>query len=72
MLNKISAFQYSGTWELILLPYGKFVVGCKRNFAIKVGLHGTIDCLKVCLVTNVVKIASILTNLYEASRCVAR
>jgi len=35
MLDEISAFYNSGTWELIPLPYGKSVVGCRWVFAIK-------------------------------------
>jgi len=29
MLDELSALKNSGTWELVPLPYGKFVVGCK-------------------------------------------
>jgi len=29
MLDEISALQNSGTWELVPLPSGKSVVGCK-------------------------------------------
>jgi len=53
MLDELNALQNSGTWELISLPSGKFVVGCKWVFAIKVGRDGTIDRLKDRLVAKV-------------------
>jgi len=52
MLDELSALKNSGTWELVPLPYGKFVVGCKWVFAIKVGPDGTIDRLKARLVVK--------------------
>jgi len=38
MLDEISVLQNSGTWELVLLLPGKFVVGCRLVFAIKLVL----------------------------------
>jgi len=52
MLDEISVFHTSGTWELIPLPFRKFFVGCRWIFAIKVGHEGTIDCLKAHLVAK--------------------
>jgi len=37
MLDELGALQSSGTWELVSLPSGKSVVGCRWVFAIKVG-----------------------------------
>ncbi|XP_022638426.1 uncharacterized protein LOC111241946 [Vigna radiata var. radiata] len=51
-VDELSALQHNGTWELVPLPYGKSVVGCKWVFAIKVGPDGTIDRLKVHLVAK--------------------
>lgn len=48
-LIKISVLHNSGTWELVPLSFGKFVVGCRQIFAIKVSLNGTIDRVKACL-----------------------
>ena len=52
MLDDLSALQNSGTWELVPLPSEKSIVGCRWIFAIKVGLYGTIDRLKVRLVAK--------------------
>ena len=52
MLDEISVLQNSGTWELVPLPFGKSVVGCKWVFAIKVGPKGTIDRLEARLVAK--------------------
>jgi len=52
MLDELSALQSSGTWELVSLPFGKSVVGCRWVFAIKVSLNGTIDRLKAHLVAK--------------------
>jgi len=52
MLDELNALQTSGIWELISLPYGKSVVGCRWVFAIKVGHDGTIDHLKAHLVAK--------------------
>ena len=54
MLDELSALQNSGTWELISLPSGKSVVGCRWVFAIKVGPDGTIDRLKARLKARLV------------------
>ena len=50
MTDELSALHNSGTWELVPLPSGKSVVGCRCVFAIKVGPDGTIDRLKARLV----------------------
>jgi len=52
MLDELNALQSSGAWELVSLPSGKFVVGCRWVFAIKVGPDGTIDRLKARLVAK--------------------
>ena len=53
MTNELSALHNSGTWELVLLPSRKSVVGYRWVFAIKVGPDGTIDHLKARLVAKV-------------------
>ena len=52
MLDEMNALKNSGTWELIPLPYRKFVVGCRWIFVIKVGPDGTIDHLKAHLLAK--------------------
>jgi len=52
MLDELSSLKNNGTWELVSLPSGKSVVGCRWVFAIKVGPDGTIDCLKARLVAK--------------------
>jgi len=52
MLDEMSVVQHNGTWDLVSLPFGKFVVGCGWVFAIKIGSDGTIDRLKARLVTK--------------------
>ena len=39
-------------WDLVRLPSGKSVVCCRWVYAIKVGLDGTADRLKACLVAK--------------------
>ena len=52
MLDELRALHNSGTWGFVPLLSGRSVVGCSWVFAIKVCPHGTIDCLKACLVAK--------------------
>ena len=52
MTDELSALHKSGAWELVPLPFGKSIVGCRWVFAIKVGTDGTIDHLKAHLVAK--------------------
>ena len=52
MLDELCALQNSGTWDLVPLPPGKSVVGCRWVFSIKVGPDGSIDRLKARLVAK--------------------
>jgi len=52
MLDELSALRHNGRWDLVRLPFGKSVVGCKWVYAIKVGLDGTVDRLKARLVAK--------------------
>ena len=52
MADELSALHNSGTWELVPLPSGKSVVGCRWVYAIKVGPDGTVDRLKARLVAK--------------------
>ena len=37
MVDEMSAFHKSGTWELVSLPAGKSIVGCRWVYAVKIG-----------------------------------
>ncbi|XP_019181569.1 PREDICTED: uncharacterized protein LOC109176569 [Ipomoea nil] len=52
MLTETEALQDSGTWELVPLPHGKFVIGCKWIYMVKVGPDGKVDHLKARLVAK--------------------
>jgi len=52
MLDELSALRHSGTWDLVRLPSGKSVVGCRWVYAIKVGPNGTVDRLKARLIAK--------------------
>jgi len=52
MTDELSALHNSGTWELVMLPSGKSIVGCRWVFATKVGPDGTNDRLKARLVAK--------------------
>jgi len=54
MLDKISAFQNSGTWKLVPLPSRKSGVSCKWVFYIKVGLDGLLIVSKLILWLKVI------------------
>ena len=52
MVDEMSALHKSGTWELVSLPTGKPVVGCRWVYAVKIGPDGQIDRLKTRLVAK--------------------
>ena len=52
MHDEMEALQANGTWELVSLPPGKMVVGCRWIFTPKVGPDGKIDRLKIHLVAK--------------------
>eukprot|EP00256_Glycine_max_P061407 XP_014630499.1 O-fucosyltransferase 9 isoform X2 [Glycine max] len=49
---EMQALESSGTWELVPLPPGKQMVGCRWVYAIKVGPNGEVDRLKTGLVAK--------------------
>lgn len=53
MIDEMRGLQSSGTWDLVSLPLGKFVLDCLWIFMVKVGSIGSIECLKACLVAKV-------------------
>ncbi|XP_019179184.1 PREDICTED: uncharacterized protein LOC109174400 [Ipomoea nil] len=52
MVDEMEALHSSGTWELVPLPTGKTVVGCRWVYNVKIGPHGQVDRLKARLVAK--------------------
>ncbi|PNX65657.1 receptor-like protein kinase [Trifolium pratense] len=52
MIDEMCALQSSGTWELVPLPPGKSLVGCRWIYTVKVGPDGKIDRFKARLVAK--------------------
>ena len=48
----MAALHSNGTWDLVVLPSGKFIVGCRWVYAVKVGPDGQVDRLKAHLVAK--------------------
>ena len=42
----------NGTWDLMPLPTGKKVIGCRWVFVVKFNLHEFVSRLKACLVAK--------------------
>ena len=51
MAEAIDALYSNSTWELVTPP-GKFFVGCRWVYRVKVGPNGQVDRLKAYLVAN--------------------
>ena len=52
MVDEMTALHTNGTWDLVPLPPGKSLVGCRWVYAIKIGPDGKIDRLKARLVAK--------------------
>ncbi|PKI50802.1 hypothetical protein CRG98_028797 [Punica granatum] len=52
MEDEMSALHANGTWELVPLPPGKTVVGCRWVYIVKMSPSGSIDRLKARLVAK--------------------
>ena len=52
MKEELDALHKTGTWDLVDLPSGKYVIGCKWVYKIKTQSYGTIDRYKACLVAR--------------------
>ena len=47
MVEEMVALHSSGTWDLVTLPAGKTLVGCRWVYKVKISLDGRVDPLKV-------------------------
>ena len=52
MIEEMDALTDNGTWDLVRLPAGKKVIGCRWVFIVKVNPNGSIAWLKACLVAK--------------------
>ena len=52
MKNELDALSKNHTWDLVTLPLGKFVVGCKWIYKIKTRFDGSIERYKTRLVAK--------------------
>ena len=52
MVDEMAALHSTGIWDLVVLPFGKFSVGCRWVYIVKVGPDGQVDCLKARLVAK--------------------
>ena len=52
MVDEMATLHSTGTWDLVVLSFGKFLVGCRWVYTVKVGPDGQVDRLKACLVTK--------------------
>ena len=52
MVEEMTALHANGTWDLVSLPPGKSLVGCRWVYAIKIGPDGKVDRLKARLVAK--------------------
>ena len=52
MVDEMTVLHSTGTWDLVVLPFGKFPVGCRWVYTIKVGPDGQVDRLKTRLVAK--------------------
>ena len=52
MVEEMKALQKNSTWEMVELPMGKKIIGCKWVFLMKYKSDGTIDGYKARLVAK--------------------
>ena len=52
MVDEMAALHSTGTWDLVVLPFGKFPVGCLWVYIVTVGPDGQVDRLKARLVAK--------------------
>ena len=52
MVDEMAALHSTGTWDLVVLPFDKFPVGCRWVYTVKVASDGQVDHLKARLVAK--------------------
>ena len=52
MIEEMDALIDNGTWDLVCLPVGKKVFGCRWVFTMKFNPDGSVAMLKACLVAK--------------------
>ena len=52
MVDEIRVLDDNGTWDLVLLPSGKKVIGCHLMFMVNFNLDGSVARLKSRLLTK--------------------
>ena len=52
MVDEMAALHSTSTWDLVVFPFGKFPVGCRWVYTVKVGPDGQVDRLKARLVAK--------------------
>ena len=52
MVDEMAALHSTDTWDLVVLPSGKSLVGCRWVYTVKVGPDSQVDCLKARLVAK--------------------
>ena len=52
MVDEMVALHSISTWDLVVFPFGKFPVGCRWVYTVKVGSDGQVDRLKARLVAK--------------------
>ena len=52
MVDEMAALHSTGTWDLVVLPSGKSLVGCRWVYKVKVGPDSKVDRLKARLVAK--------------------
>ena len=52
MREELDALSKNYTWDLVILPLRKFVVGCKWIYKIKTHFDGSVERYKSCLVAK--------------------
>ena len=52
MVDEMAALHSTATWDLVVLSFGKFLVGCCWVYTVKVGPDGQVDRLKAPLVSK--------------------
>ena len=56
IVEEMTALHSTSTWDLVPLPRGKSLVGCRWVYTVKISQDGRVDRLKACLVKGYTQI----------------